>query len=359
MKKFKLGLVLGLTVVLVSAFALPDSAVAQKKMWRWGTSDPATFGYRIAGFMTDILRRGMPDYDITIYPYASTTANVKSFLVGDLESTYSAEPGLRKLYSFQKPFKGFESKVKQMPVQSFWCYTIETHIMTLPKNKDKFRTWEDLDGKKIYMTKAGYMNHINIFRAMEDINGLKIKHVEVDMSKVADALRAGTIDATAAYTTALVSLAGWIKVLDVASPLQGVNPTPEQIKKLIAAGFTPAKINMKKAYTRDLGVDELYGVPFYFGYHHGLRFPAEDVYRALIVFEKGVGDLAKLERAFAPLAKDFAGYQVLGIKSIPEVPVHPGLAKYLKEKGLWDSSWVIANEGTVAEAIAAMKAKAK
>ncbi|NIS52930.1 MAG: ABC transporter substrate-binding protein, partial [Phycisphaerae bacterium] len=70
--------------------------------------------------------------------------------------------------------------------------------MTLPKNKDKFRSWADLDGKKIYMTKAGYMNHINIFRAMKDINGLDIKHVEVDMSKVADALRAGTIDATAA-----------------------------------------------------------------------------------------------------------------------------------------------------------------
>jgi len=62
------------------------------------------------------------------------------------------------------------------------------------------------------------MNHINIFRAMEDICGLDVTHVEVDMSKVADALRAGTIDATAAYTTALVSLAGWIKVLDVSSP---------------------------------------------------------------------------------------------------------------------------------------------
>jgi TRAP-type uncharacterized transport system substrate-binding protein len=209
------------------------------------------------------------------------------------------------------------------------------------------------------MTKAGYMNHINIFRAMRDINGLKIKHVEVDMSKVADALRAGTIDATAAYTTALVSLAGWIKVLDVASPLQGVNPTPAQIKKLTAAGFTPAKINMKKAYTKDLGVDELYGVPFYFGQHFALDFPEKAVYRLLEVLEKAAGDLAKLEAGFGPLAKDFAGFQVLGIQSIPEVPVHPGLAKYLKEKGLWDSSWKIATEETINAAIKAMKAKAQ
>jgi TRAP-type uncharacterized transport system substrate-binding protein len=104
-------------------------------------------------------------------------------------------------------------------------------------------------------------------------------------------------------------------------------------------------------------VDELYGVPFYFGYHHGLRFPAEDVYKALKVFEAEGAALPKLDPGFGPLAEDFAGFQVKGIKSIPEVPVHPGLAKYLKEKGLWDSSWVIATEGTIKAAIAAMKAK--
>jgi TRAP-type uncharacterized transport system substrate-binding protein len=140
MKKVKLGLVLGLAVVLVSAFALPNPAAA-KYIWRWGTSNPGAYGYKVSAFLSDYLRRGMPDYDVTVYPYVSTTANIKSFLVGNLESTYSAEPGLRKLYSFQKPFKGFEPNVKQMPVQSLWTYTMETHILTLPKNKDKYRSW--------------------------------------------------------------------------------------------------------------------------------------------------------------------------------------------------------------------------
>jgi TRAP-type uncharacterized transport system substrate-binding protein len=345
-------------LVLLSVFASPGFA-ADQKMWRWGCSNPGAYGYRVSAFLADFLRRGLPDYDVTVYPYVSTTANIKNFLVGELESTYSAEPGLRKLYSFKKPFKGFEPNVKQMPVQSFWSYTMETHILTLPENKDKYRSWEDLNGKKIYMTKAGYMNNINIFRAMEDICGLKVKHVEVDMSKVADALRAGTIDATAAYTTALVSLAGWIKVLDVSSPLQGVNPTPEQIKKLTAAGFTPEKIDIKKAYTRDLGVDGLYGVPFFFGYHHGLNFPAEGVYKALKVFEAAGPEMVKLDAGFGPLAKDFAGFQVKGIKSIPEIPIHPGLAKYLKEKGLWDPAWKVATKETIKAAIDAMKAKVK
>jgi len=358
MKKVKLALVFGLIIMLVSAFVLPGPAAA-KYVFRWGCANPGSYYYKASAFMSDFLRRGMPDYDLTIYPFVSTTANIKGFLVGNLESVYAAEPGFGKLYAFKKPFKGFEPNVKQMPVQGVWLYTMETHLLTLPKHKDKFRTWSDLDGKKIFMTKAGYMNHINIFRAMEDICGLDVTHVEVDMSKVADALRKGTIDATAAYTTATVSLASWIKVLDVASPLQGVNPTPAQIKKLTAAGFTPAKINMKKAYTKDLGVGELYGVPFYFGQHFGLDFPEDGVYQVLKVLEKSAKDLVKLEAGFGPLAKDFAGFQVLGIQSIPEVPVHPGLAKYLKEKGLWDSSWSIATKETINAAIEKMKAKMK
>ncbi|MDH3723363.1 MAG: hypothetical protein OER74_17835, partial [Desulfobacteraceae bacterium] len=186
-----------------------------------------------------------------------------------------------------------------------------------------------------------------------------ITHVEVDASKAADALRAGTIDAVASYTTALVSLATWAKAMDVATPLQGVNPTPEQIKKLAAAGFAPVKIDMKKAYTRDLGVNELYGIPFFFGYHHGLSFPEAGVYEALKVFEAAGPELIKLDPGFGPLAADFAGFQVQGIKSIPEVPVHPGLAHYLTEKGLWDPAWKIASEETIKAAIEAMKAKAQ
>ncbi|MFH1083987.1 MAG: hypothetical protein V1751_11420, partial [Pseudomonadota bacterium] len=78
MKKIKLVLVLGLAVVLVSAFVLPGpAAAAEKKMWRWGTSDPSAYGYRVSAFMSDFLRRGMPDYDVTVYPFVSTTASVK------------------------------------------------------------------------------------------------------------------------------------------------------------------------------------------------------------------------------------------------------------------------------------------
>jgi TRAP-type uncharacterized transport system substrate-binding protein len=41
------------------------------------------------------------------------------------------------------------------------------------------------------------------------------------------------------------------------------------------------------------------------------------------------------------MAKDFVGMQVNGIKANPDIPVHPGLAKFLKEHKAWDDKWKI------------------
>jgi TRAP-type uncharacterized transport system substrate-binding protein len=42
------------------------------------------------------------------------------------------------------------------------------------------------------------------------------------------------------------------------------------------------------------------------------------------------------------MAKDFVGMQVKGINANLEVPVHPGLARFLKERKAWDAKWKVA-----------------
>ena len=53
--------------------------------------------------------------------------------------------------------------------------------------------------------------------------------------------------------------------------------------------------------------------------------------------------LAKSDPGFGPMAKDFVGMQVQGIKANPAIPVHPGLAKFLKEQKAWDDKWKVAS----------------
>jgi hypothetical protein len=66
------------------------------------------------------------------------------------------------------------------------------------------------------------------------------------------------------------------------------------------------------------------------------------VYKMLTAFYKKKEELAKSDPGFTPLAKDFVGMQVQGINANPDVPVHPGLAKFLKEQKAWNAGWKVA-----------------
>jgi hypothetical protein len=69
----------------------------------------------------------------------------------------------------------------------------------------------------------------------------------------------------------------------------------------------------------------------------------EDVaYKMLTAFYNERDDLAKSDPGFTPLAKDFVGMQVQGINANPDIPVHPGLARFLKERKAWNDKWKVA-----------------
>ena len=70
------------------------------------------------------------------------------------------------------------------------------------------------------------------------------------------------------------------------------------------------------------------------------------VYKILVAFEKNKDKLAATDAGFGPMAKDFVGMQVNGIKANPDIPVHAGLARFLKEHKAWDDKWKIATSGS-------------
>jgi TRAP-type uncharacterized transport system substrate-binding protein len=55
-------------------------------------------------------------------------------------------------------------------------------------------------------------------------------------------------------------------------------------------------------------------------------------------------NLAKTEPGFVPMARDFVGMQVQGINANPQAPVHPGLARFLKDNKAWKDSWKVSGK---------------
>ena len=72
----------------------------------------------------------------------------------------------------------------------------------------------------------------------------------------------------------------------------------------------------------------------------GLDVPEAEVYKMLTIIEKNAADLAKVDPTFTQIAKDMKGFQARGVTSSADlVPIHPGLAKWMREKGVWNAKW--------------------
>ena len=93
-------------------------------------------------------------------------------------------------------------------------------------------------------------------------------------------------------------------------------------------------------FNRDVHGDKVVELPFYYGFNVGLDVPEADVYKMLTIVEKNAAELAKTDPTFSA---DRQGHEGLpearrGIVGRSRA-IHPGLAKWMREKGVWDAKW--------------------
>jgi TRAP-type uncharacterized transport system substrate-binding protein len=198
----------------------------------------------------------------------------------------------------------------------------------------------DFSGKPVFFTPAGFMNWLNFVRTFK-VLGYQFKHVEIGVASQGDALQAGSIVGAVSYTTAGASLPAYWRETELRTDLKAINPSPDEVKKLTAAGLTPMEVDPKKVFSKDVGVKTILGVPLLFGYNVRADMPEEFVYKMVNALYNKREELLKSDPGFAPLVSDFIGMQARGINATPTAPVHPGLAKFMKEKKAWNEKWII------------------
>jgi uncharacterized protein len=334
--------------VLAAVFAVSTagSAFAQeRKPFRWATSNVGSYGYKVAASMTRLIEEALGgEYTVTVHPYRSTTAAKKDAMDGNAEMGYTADIGMRQLYDGVRPYEGFKPKASRL-VHTWYAYPMESMMAAPAKLAGQFKCWGDFSGKPVFFTTAGFMNWAN-WRRIYDILGYKFNHVEIDTATNADAMEAGTIVGSATYTTAGRSLAAYWRETELRTDFRIVNPCPDEVKKLKAAGLTLTEVDTSIAYSKNVGVKKAYGVPILFGYNVRPDMPEEVVYKILTGLYKNRDKLVAADPGFTPLAKDFVGMQVAGISVNPDIPVHPGLARFLKEHKAWNDKWKVSTAKT-------------
>lgn len=330
-----------LTVATAWLLATAQPADAQqRKSLRWTTSQVGSYGYTVAASMAKIAEQALGgEYTVTVQPYTSPTVAMKAVMNGEGEIAYTADVGMTE---FKQRIGGFKDFQPQKPViaHTWYAYPMESMMATSAKNADKYKCWKDFSGKPVFFTTAGFMNWLNMQRSFKAL-GYDFKHVQIDLKSNGDALEAGTIAGSVAYTTAGRQLPPYWKETEIRMDVRVVNPCPDEVAKLKAAGLAVADVDPKGAFTKDVGPTMLQGVPILFGYNARLDMPEDMVYKLVKAFYEKKDELAKTDPGFQMMAKDFIGMQKQGIDANPDMPVHPGLAKFLKEHKAWDDKWKI------------------
>jgi TRAP transporter TAXI family solute receptor len=335
------------SVAALAAFfafsAINPAYAAERKSIRWATVSPGGYGYTVAAQMTKVLEDALGgEYTVTVNPYPSTTAAMKAIMDGNGEIGYTADIGMTEVYAGEGGFKNY-NPAKSKLVHTWYAYPMESFMAAYAPKASQFKSWGDFSGKPVFFSTAGFMNWLNFARIFKAL-GYQFKHVEIGLAAQGDALQAGTIAGAVAYTTAGRSLPSYWRETELRVDIKLINPSPEEVRKLTAAGLAPVEIDATKAFSKDVGVKTVLGVPILFGYNVRADMPEEVVFKMLSKFNAEREGLAKADPGFAPMARDFVGMQVKGISANPTIPVHAGLAKFLKEKKAWNDKWKIAGK---------------
>ncbi|MBX9589452.1 MAG: hypothetical protein K2X43_09105 [Hyphomonadaceae bacterium] len=328
----------------LAAWTMPVADAQQRKSLRWATSSVDSYGYKVAASMTKMVEEALGgEYTVTVHPYPQTTSATKAAMEDGAEIGYTADIGMTQLYGGEGGFKDYNPPKGKL-VHTWYAYPMESFMAAPAKDAGKYKCLKDFSGKPVFYTTAGFMNWLN-FQRMYKALGYEFKHVQIDAKTNSDAMQGGTIIGSVAYTVAGKSLAPYWKETEVRMDVSVVNPCPDEIAKLKAAGLSIASIDPKGAFSKDVGVKEIMGVPILFAYNVRADLPEEIIYKMLNAFYRNRDKLASLDPGFSALANDFVGMQVSGINANPRVPVHAGLAKFLKEHKAWDDRWTVGKSG--------------
>lgn len=311
---------------------------AQPKELKWGTPPVGSSGHKSLVALSAVLNKEMPEYRISVLPTAGAVATMKGFATKELDGFYASDVGFEELANDEKRFKGFKAKVQRPLVQSFWSQTIEIGLAVKAANKDKYKGWRDFAGKRIFTGPLPFDTRAHTERGLNAL-GVKFNYVQVDLATVGSQLESGSLDATTIYTSSETSPPPWLAEASLATDWAVVNPSAEEIAELKKKGLSVVDVN-PKAYKRDIHASKAIQLPFFYGFHVGLDVSEGDVYKMLTIIEKNAPEIVKADPGLSQIARDMKGFQVRGVEaSIEFVPIHPGLAKWMKEKGVWNSNW--------------------
>ena len=325
-----------------------SSAFAKEKYYiRLATSAAGSTGYASGMGLAACVNNWAKGVHMESVPTPGSTASAKLFGKKEVDTAYLSGWGLAEIYLNMGPFA--KKPPERKPYQGFY-YAPGHHFIMTKADRDDINSWHDLAGKKVFPTLAAwgwYDGWRYIFTKMGFWD--KIKDRQIGLMEAADALQMGNVEAAAGYSLCGgTSTASWIRNIDARVDIKVIVPPQEERKQMMDLRM-PGVYYIEDSSNVWLSPRNRKYTPSKFwcwgsaqGWHPGSDTPTEVWYQIFKAWmEHAKSDLADVNAYLKFLAEDPLGIQVMAIDGAQDIPVHPGTARYLKEKGLWKDYWKI------------------
>ncbi len=328
------------TAGIAIGLAVSTAWGAAPKDIRWGTGPVGSAGNKALVVLADVLNKALPEYRITVLPTAGSVPTMKQVATGELDGDYVSDVALKELNADTGRFKGFKPNIKYPMIQSLWCYTLDVGLAIKASDRDAIKSWEDLSGKQVYTGPLPFDTRKHLENAMAAI-GVHHIYKQVDLSTAGSQLDSGSIKAMALYAAGGITPAPWIAEASLAVDWAALNPSAAEVARLKAAGFTVVEVDPANFHKKETYVKKVTLLPFYWGFDLGNVVSADEMYKILTVIEQHADELAKLDPSFQQISGGrMAAFQKEALESTWNLAlIHPGLAKYMKARGVWQSKW--------------------
>jgi len=307
--------------------------------WRMTCGTEGGLAYGISGGLSKFIKDNVKNVQILPEP-GGTVEGVHLISRGEVIATYGNPSLLEDAYKNTGPFeKKPVGKIK--PLHTIYFYPV-TMFMIARADKG-IQSMDDLAGRKISLGIPAVgltISSVEVFKAL----GLweKVENKWISMADLADSLKAGVVDAVMGWNVADFSAGSAVKEIDLYAKCRVLTISKKQQEiinnlKGFVFRFTPAE----SVFTQDVGTKQLPGWALWYGFHWASNADPDRVYDIVKAFFEKSQELSKISKSLAVFAQDPKQATIAGISSAPDVPVHPGAARYYKEKGFWQEKWKV------------------
>ena len=310
--------------------------------WKIATSKEGTFGYATATGMARVVDKYAKGVKLTVLPGYSTTSTHTVYDKGETNCAFINLLSLKDSYSNQGPFA--QSPLKSKVYHSFYFFS-SAHTAATTKKRTDINSLNDLIGKRFYPFYTGSGSHL-LARLVFGPEGLntwdKITERQMGPKEITDAVRTGVVDAVWLYVISGTRLTSTWQELELRTDLRIITPSAQEkaVISKIPGIVAPFEVDAK-VFSKPVGVDTIWGIALLFGYNFGAKENPDLVYEIVKAWDENRQQLFEMNKGFSEFAEKGIRLTVSAIEALPAIPVHPGTAKYLKEKGLWNDGWKI------------------